>query len=103
MLAFHAPPEAVIAPVTQAGKIAGMMSFFHNCQPLTPMLWAISRKSVGTDIAPAIVLNRMYHWAPNAISRMLPQFRLILRRRKTTVTTGNTKLAGNEARNCTIG
>ena len=31
-----------------------------------------SLRSDGTALAPAITLNRTYHWVPSAISRMLP-------------------------------
>ena len=48
MLAFQAPPLAVIPPVTHDEKIPG----------------TISRRSVGTLDAPAIELNKIYHCAP---------------------------------------
>ena len=38
MLAFHEPPEAVTAPVTKAGKIAGSISRRHHSQRVTPRL-----------------------------------------------------------------
>src|SRR5579883_842513 len=73
MLAFQAPPLAVVPPVTQAEKMPGIMSLRQRCQPCKPTSVAISRRSVGMLIAPAIELNKMYHWAPRDISRMLPQ------------------------------
>ena len=36
MLAFHAPPVAVSAPVTQNGKIAGMINVFQSRQRRRP-------------------------------------------------------------------
>ena len=35
-----------------------------------------SRRSVGMELAPAMTLNRMYHWAPSAIRTIPPKFRL---------------------------
>jgi hypothetical protein len=61
MLAFQAPPDAVIAPVTQAAKIAGMMSCRQRCQPRMPMFAAISRRSLGTLCAPLIMVYRALH------------------------------------------
>ena len=40
MLAFQAPPLAVTAPVTQNGKIAGMMNLRHHCVPRRPKIRA---------------------------------------------------------------
>ena len=72
MLAFQAPPLAVMPPVTQDEKMPGTINRRHRCQPRSPMSSAISRKSVGMLDAPAIELNRMYHCAPSAMSKTLP-------------------------------
>ena len=76
MLAFQAPPEAVIAPVTHDPKMPGPISAFHARPRRSPMLAAISRRSFGMLCAPPITLNSRYHCAPSAISSMLPQLRL---------------------------
>lgn len=40
MLAFHDPPEAVMAPVTKLGKTAGNRKRFHFSQRDNPRLAA---------------------------------------------------------------
>ncbi len=45
ILAFQAPPAAVIAPVMKNGKIPGNITRFHLSQPFTPKLAAASRNS----------------------------------------------------------
>src|SRR5262249_59873638 len=57
----------------------------------------------GKAEAPAITLNRIYHWVPSTI-RGLSQM-LGSRRHDTMTTTaiGNSTLAGNAARNCATG
>ncbi|MNY41315.1 hypothetical protein D3C86_1761210 [compost metagenome] len=72
MLAFQAPPAAVTAPVTQNGKIPGMMRRHQRKAPLRLKTAAASRRSDGMAMAPAITLKRMYHWDPRAMSRMPP-------------------------------
>jgi hypothetical protein len=103
MLAFQAPPLAVIPPVTQEEKMPGIINFCHNFQPCKPTFFAISRKSVGMLIAPAMELKRMYHCAPRDINKILPKSMLMLARMKNRVAKGKIKLAGNDAKNCTTG
>src|SRR5262249_50708815 len=103
MLAFHAPPEAVIAPVTHEAKMPGPMSARHSRLRRRPMLAAISRRSFGIPCAPPITLNRRYHCAPNAIRSMLPQFKLSPNLMNPRVAKGNKKFAGNDAKIWTIG
>src|ERR1700722_9578408 len=98
MLAFHAPPEAVIAPVTQAPNIPGPIRVFHSRILRRPRLAAISRKSFGVGCAPPLTLYNRYHCAPKAINNMLPQFRLTPNLMKPRVAKGNRKFAGKDAR-----
>src|ERR1700722_11943892 len=72
MLAFHAPPDAVTKPVTKYGKIAGKNSSFHRAHSEKWNTLQTSFKSAGIAVAPAITLNRMYHWVPNSSSTMDP-------------------------------
>src|SRR5450755_2260782 len=72
MLAFHAPPEAVIMPVTKNGKIPGRMSLRQRSQPRMPKTLAASFRSVGMAMAPAITLKRMYHCVPSKSKTMEP-------------------------------
>jgi hypothetical protein len=53
--------------------------------------------------APAMVLNRMYHWAPRLMSRMPPTLRLIPVSTKAHTANGNSRLAGKLARIRTMG
>ena len=48
------------------GKDPRKIRRFHRCQPCNRRFSIASRRSYGIDIAPAIVLNRMYHCAPSA-------------------------------------
>ena len=51
------------------GKIAGQDDARHHSQPLhAGRSSAASRRSVGKALAPAMTLNRMYHWVPSTIS-----------------------------------
>ncbi len=50
-----------------------------------------------------MVLNRMYHCAPSAISTMPPMFRLVPVAMNTAMMNGNKKLAGKLASTCTSG
>jgi len=61
MLAFHAPPAAVIAPVTKYGAIPGKIMRRHQRNPFTLKLAAASFNSFGRALVPAITLNRIYH------------------------------------------
>src|SRR6266403_660312 len=97
ILAFHAPPAAVQAPVTQKGKIAGKINVRHIVQPLNPYVLAASRRSFGMAMAPAMTLNRIYHWVPIAISKMLPQLIPMWAATKKPTTKGKVILTGNEA------
>src|SRR5580658_763915 len=103
MLAFQAPPLAVIAPVTHDAKMPGIMKRFQRNQPVTSRSAVISRSSVGMLCAPAIVLKRTYHCAPSAIKRMQPQLIGMWYAMKNSVANGKIMLAGNDARNCTTG
>src|SRR5579863_10507306 len=62
-----------------------------------------SLRSDGTALAPAITLNRMYHWVPSAMSSTLPKFRLSPMSRNTTMANGKMKFAGKLASTCTTG
>ncbi len=53
--------------------------------------------------APAMTLKRMYHCAPSAISRMLPQSSGMPRATKTAMAKGKRKFAGKLARTWTTG
>ncbi len=103
MLAFQAPPDAVMSPVTHAPKIPGPMRARHLRQPLRPMLSAISRRSLGMLWAPAITLKSTYHWEPSAMSRMQPQLSEMCKARNIAMAKGKTKLVGKEARTWTTG
>ena len=54
-------------------------------------------------LAPAMVLNKMYHWAPTAISTMLPQLSGRWMARKMMIRNGKSRLAGKLARIWTMG
>ena len=54
-------------------------------------------------MAPAITLKRMYHCVPMAISRMLPQFRVMWAATKKPTITGKVMFTGNEAPICASG
>src|ERR1700760_1451303 len=103
MEAFQAPPAAVMPPVTQDAKTAGMIRVLHRCQRPRRKLAAASRRSLGIAEAPAMTLNRMYHWAPRLISRIPPKFRLIPVLIRARVANGNRKLAGKLASTWTTG
>ena len=83
--------------------MAGRMNLVQRTRPRTPIRLMASRRSLGMADAPAITLNRMYHCAPSAISKMPPKFRLMPAAMKNAAAIGNTKFAGNEARTCTTG
>ena len=55
---------------------------------------------MGTLDAPAITLNRMYHWVPNTISGDSQMFGFRCQCTISTTTIGNSRLAGKAARNC---
>ncbi len=59
--------------------------------------------SVGMALAPAMTLNRMYHWAPRAMRRIPPMLRLSPTATKATVANGKRKFAGKLARTWTTG
>ncbi len=86
--------------------MAGRIIRFQRSQPLTPKLPATSLRSVGMAEAPAITLNRMYHWVPRIISGLVQIFTLRWNFRMPTTATGHTRLTGKAARNwatgCTI-
>src|ERR1700683_392072 len=60
MLAFQAPPAAVIQPVVRAGKMPGSQSVRHLCQPLRWVSCVQARRSCGMALAPEITLKRIY-------------------------------------------
>src|SRR5215475_9367737 len=103
MLAFHEPPDAVIAPVTQYGNTAGRAIFRHHSQPQTPKLVPQSRSSEGIAVAPAMTLNKMYHWVPRIISGLSQMSGLSFRTTIADTTTGNKRFAGKAARNWATG
>ncbi len=103
MEAFQAPPEAVMPPVTYAGKIPGTISRRQRCRPRTPRSSMASRRSVGMAMAPAMALKRMYHWAPRAISRMPPRSIDRPVRSSSQTASGKRKLAGKLASTWTTG
>jgi hypothetical protein len=78
------------------------MTLRHHCQPRWKLV-AASRSRSGYELAPAITLNRMYHWVPSTISgdSQISGFRW--KRTITTTNTGNSRFAGNAARNCASG
>jgi len=63
----------------------------------------ISRISDGIDEAPAITLNKMYHWVPRIISGLSQILGSSLKATIADTATGNITLAGNAARNCATG
>ena len=70
----------------------------HHSQPVErEELLAASRRSVGKAQAPAMTLNRMYHWVPRIISGVSQIFGLSRKRTMKTTTSGNSRLAGNAA------
>src|SRR6185312_9215574 len=103
MLAFHAPPVAVINPVTRYGKIAGMISNFHRRQPVSPYTPAASLRSDGIAIAPAITLNRTYHCVPSTIRAMAAMLRPPGSESSMSRRTENSAVAGIDAMTCTTG
>ena len=64
---------------------------------------ATSFKSFGRALAPAMTLNRMYHWVPRIISGESQMFGSPCRATMATTTTGKSTLAGKAARNWAIG
>src|ERR1700733_2928027 len=103
MLAFQAPPEAVIAPVRKYGKMPGSMTRFHHSQPLTRKLRDASRRSLGNADAPAITLNNIYHCVPRIISGDSQISGLAFQKTISDTTSGNRRLLGKAARNCATG
>src|SRR6516165_220259 len=81
----------------------GSTTLIHQRQPLRWKLDAASRRSDGNALAPAITLNRMYHWVPNIMSGLSQIFGSSRNVTMPTTATGNTTLAGNAAINCAIG
>ena len=76
MEAFHAPPEAVIAPVMKYGKMPGIITLRHHNQPRTRKFATASFISPGNAAAPAMTLNRIYHCVPISISGVSQMFGL---------------------------
>jgi hypothetical protein len=54
-------------------------------------------------LAPAITLNRMYHWVPSSISTIEPTPRPPPARIRASSTMGKTAVAGTEAAICAMG
>src|SRR5271163_4562741 len=76
MLAFQAPPAAVIQPVVRAGKMPGSQSVRHCCQPFKWVSWVQARRSWGMALAPEITLKRIYQIVPSIIKITEPHSRL---------------------------
>src|ERR1700677_2673787 len=97
MLAFHAPPAAVIQPVVSAGKMPGSQSVRHLCQPLRWVSCVQARRFCGMALAPEITLKRIYHIVPSIIKTTEPHSRLpcssTIRAKRLEKTSGD----GNEA------
>jgi hypothetical protein len=72
MVAFHAPPAAVIQPVTRPGSTAGSRNFFQRHQPSRRRRSAQLTMSLGMAAAAAATLKRIYHWVPKRISSTAP-------------------------------
>src|ERR1017187_2125721 len=68
MLAFHAPPMAVIQPVSRLGKMAGKMSCCQRCGHENCDSRDTSQSSRGIALLPAMTLKRIYHCVPNSSS-----------------------------------
>src|SRR5271163_4691496 len=76
MLAFQAPPAAVIQPVVRAGKMPGSQRVRHTCQPLRWVSCVQARRSCGMALAPEITLKRIYQIVPSIIKITEPHCRL---------------------------
>ena len=81
----------------------GRITLRHHCQPPTWKLSAASRRSPGKALAPAMTLNRMYHWVPRIISGVSQMSAFRWKRTMTSTKSGNSRLAGKAARNCASG
>ena len=69
MVAFHEPPRRGDRAGHVVGKDRGQRDSRHHSQPLTPKIAAgVIAARAGIAEAPAITLNRMYHWVPSIIS-----------------------------------
>ena len=79
------------------------MTLRHHSQPPMRKLLAASRRSPGKAAAPAITLNRMYHCVPSTISGVSQISAFRLKYTMNSTTGGNSRLAGNAARNCASG
>src|SRR5271156_2464835 len=97
MLAFHAPPAAVIQPVVRAGKMPGSQSVRHFCQPLRWVSCVQARRSCGMALGPEITLKRIYQIVPKIIRITDPHSRLPCSRKIRMAMFGNTSGEGNEA------
>ena len=83
--------------------MAGRATRRHHSQPPTWKFCAARRNSAGIAVAPAITLNRMYHWVPRIINGLSHRFGLSRQVTIPYTTSGNNKFAGKAARNCAIG
>src|ERR1700678_3365143 len=103
MLAFQAPPDAVTNPVIKNGNIPGnnnprQRSFLRKRYTLHT-----SFKSVGIAVAPAITLNKRYHWVPSRSKRIEPTPNPPPTRISNSKIIGNNAVAGTDAATCTMG
>src|SRR3990167_2761482 len=81
----------------------GKISLRHHNQPVTLKFVAAKQSSFGKLEAPAIILNKIYHCVPKIISGAVQISTFKLNLTITMTTTGKTKLAGKDAKNCAIG
>ncbi len=97
MLAFQAPPEAVTMPVMRKGKMPGRMTVFQRWMRLKWKRRATSLRSEGMAMAPAMTLNRTYHWVPSSMRAMEPMPMPPPIRTRASSRMGKRAVAGTEA------
>src|SRR5262249_3856940 len=72
ILAFQAPPMAVIQPVSRGGEMDGRIDFgAHACHDHR-VNRATSQSSRGIRLAPAMTLNKTYHCVPSINNTTAP-------------------------------
>ena len=81
----------------------GKITSRHRCHLVRRIVTIISRKSFGIELAPAITLKRMYHWAPSIIKRIAPMLRDRPMSMKISVAKGKSRIAGKLASTWTTG
>src|SRR6185312_16002953 len=72
-------------------------------QPFRPNTAAHSFRSEGTELAPAMTLNKIYHCVPSARRKILPQLIEMEYPIKNPTIKGNAMLTGNDAAICASG